>query len=152
MGISPQEFAQLQQRLSGKTRKRAEALPSVVTGKLHHRRVLGVDPSLRGTGYGVIEFGTPGPVALTHGTIRCPPGWERSRCLGHIAATLREVIRAHQPEVCAVEGLFHARNLRTALIMGEARGAALASVAEAGLGPRRAGAPSDMGMCIHPGV
>lgn len=134
MGISPQEFAQLQQRLSGKSRKRPEAEAAAPAAAWLYRRVLGVDPSLRGTGYGVIELGSPGPVGLAHGTIRCPPAWERSRCLGHIAATLREVIRVHRPDVCAVEGLFHARNLRTALIMGEARGAALAAVAEAGLG------------------
>ncbi len=134
MGISPQEFAQLQQRLSGKSRKRPETEAAAPAAVVRYRRVLGVDPSLRGTGYGVIELGSPGPVGLTHGTIRCPPAWERSRCLGHIAATLREVIRVHRPDVCAVEGLFHARNLRTALIMGEARGAALAAVAEAGLG------------------
>lgn len=50
-----------------------------------------------------------------------------------IAQTLREVLREHLPEVCAIEGLFFAQNLQTALIMGEARGAALATVAEAGL-------------------
>jgi crossover junction endodeoxyribonuclease RuvC len=131
MGISPQEFAKLQQRLSGRTRKpeaelTANAMPS-------YRRVLGVDPSLRGTGFGVIELGLPHPTGVTSGTIKCPPAWERSRCLGHIAATLREVIREQRPEVCAIEGLFHAKNLRTALIMGEARGAALAVIAEAGL-------------------
>jgi crossover junction endodeoxyribonuclease RuvC len=43
------------------------------------------------------------------------------------------VLKRHQPEVCIVEGLFYAQNLQTALIMGEARGAALAAVAEAGL-------------------
>ena len=46
-----------------------------------HRVILGVDPSLRGTGYGVIRLAKPHPLALAHGTISCPPGWERSRCL-----------------------------------------------------------------------
>jgi crossover junction endodeoxyribonuclease RuvC len=53
--------------------------------------------------------------------------------LALIARTLREVIAQHQPTVCAIEGLFFAQNLRTALIMGEARGASLATVAEAGI-------------------
>ena len=39
----------------------------------------------------------------------------------------------YQPTVCAVEGLFYAQNLQTAIVMGEARGAALAAIAEAGL-------------------
>ena len=95
--------------------------------------ILGIDPSLRGTGYGVIRLGRPHPVALAHGTISCPEGWERSRCLAKISQTLRDVLKQHQPTVCVVEGLFFAQNLKTAIIMGEARGAAMAAVAEAGL-------------------
>lgn len=70
---------------------------------------------------------------LACGTISCPAGWERSRCLAKISLTLREVVKAHAPTLCVVEGLFFAQNLQTALIMGEARGAALAAVAESGL-------------------
>lgn len=95
--------------------------------------ILGVDPSLRGTGFGVIRAGPGAPQLLACGTIACPPAWERSRCLARIAGVLREAVAAHHPSVGAVEGLFHARNPRTALIMGEARGAALAVLAEAGL-------------------
>ena len=43
------------------------------------------------------------------------------------------MLRKYQPTVCAVEGLFFAQNLQTAIVMGEARGAALAAIAEAGL-------------------
>jgi len=50
-----------------------------------------------------------------------------------ISKTLREVIAAHRPTVCAIEGLFFAQNPKTALIMGEARGAAMAAIAESGL-------------------
>jgi crossover junction endodeoxyribonuclease RuvC len=46
---------------------------------------------------------------------------------------LREVLKRFEPNVCVIEGLFYAQNLQTALIMGEARGAALAAVAEAGV-------------------
>ena len=95
--------------------------------------ILGLDPSLRGTGYGVLQLAKPRPLALAHGTIACPPAWPHSRCLVKISEILREVVRRHQPTVCVVEGLFYAQNLKTALTMGEARGAALAAVAEAGL-------------------
>lgn len=107
------------------------AIPPV--GERQHRVILGVDPSLRGTGYGVIRLDRSQALALAYGTITCPAGWARSRCLVRIAAELREVIREHQPTVCVVEGLFYAQNLKTALIMGEARGAGLVVVAEAGL-------------------
>jgi len=92
-----------------------------------------VDPSLRGTGFGVIQLARPFPETLAHGTISCPAGWERSRCLAKISQTLRETIQKHRPTVCVIEGLFFAQNLQTALILGEARGAALAALAEAGL-------------------
>lgn len=117
------------------TRRAAEpAFSSPAPTPAHrHAVILGVDPSLRGTGYGVIRLGRPQARALAHGTITCPAGWERSRCLLKIAEGLRDVIRQHHPTVCAVEGLFYAQNLQTALIMGEARGAALVAMAEAGL-------------------
>jgi crossover junction endodeoxyribonuclease RuvC len=95
--------------------------------------ILGLDPSLRGTGFGVIRTARPFPQTLVHGTISCPASWARSRCLMNIVQTLRDVLKAHKPAVCVVEGLFYAQNLQTALIMGEARGAALAAIAEAGL-------------------
>ena len=98
-----------------------------------HQVILGIDPSLRGTGYGVIRLGRPQPEVLAQGTIACPAAWPRSRCLVMITDTLRRIIREHQPSAAAVEGLFYAQNLRTALIMGEARGASLVAAAEAGL-------------------
>ena len=95
--------------------------------------ILGLDPSLRGTGFGIIRLARPHPVALVHGTISCPSTWPHSRCLVQISQTIRDVLREQQPTVCVVEGLFYAQNLQTAIVMGEARGAALAAVAEAGL-------------------
>jgi crossover junction endodeoxyribonuclease RuvC len=134
VGITPQQFSQMQQRLSQPRRSAAPVFerPAPVSTKAH-TIILGLDPSLRGTGFGVIRLAKPVPQTLLHGTISCPSGWERSRCLVKIAQTLREVLKRHQPQVCVVEGLFYAQNLQTALIMGEARGAALAAVAEAGL-------------------
>lgn len=135
VGITLQQFQQMTARVSGrKTRVAtpvAESTPSRGAGT--HTIILGLDPSLRGTGYGVIQLGKPQARALAHGTITCSAAWPRSRCLAHIAQTVRDVLRQWQPTVCAVEGLFFAQNLQTALIMGEARGAALAAVAEAGL-------------------
>lgn len=133
MAITSAQLEQMRQRLGGKR------TPAPVFGSSHqavsnkNQIILGVDPSLRGTGYGVIQPGRPHPRALTHGTIACPAGWARSRCLAKIAQTLRDIVAAHHPAVCAIEGLFYAQNLQTALIMGEARGAALATLAEAGL-------------------
>ena len=127
-----QQFEQMKARLDGKPRRTADVpvsrrSPSVI------RVILGIDPSLRGTGYGVIRAGKWQPVALRQGTISCPRDWERSRCLAKISQTLRDVLLEFSPEVCVVEGLFYAQNLKTAIVMGEARGAALAAVAESGV-------------------
>ena len=132
MPITPQQFEQMQNRVSGGRRAATPVFASslrVPTNQV----ILGIDPSLRGTGYGVIRTGKPHPQTLAHGTIVCPAGWEQSRCLVKIAQTLRVVVKQHRPTVCVVEGLFYAQNLRTALTMGEARGAALVIAAEGGL-------------------
>lgn len=132
MGISPQQFEQLKTRVGAK-RTAAPASEPVVSKGSSHEVILGLDPSLRGTGFGIIRVAKPHPVALAYGTIKCPPTWERSRCLVAISQQLRDALKKGQATVCAVEALFYAQNLQTTLIMGEARGAALASVAEAGL-------------------
>lgn len=135
MGISAQQFQQIQARL---TRNRVASRlglepetprPTAAT----HQIVVGIDPSLRGTGYGVLQLGRSGPRVLAQGTIRCPAGWARSQCLAHIARRLRALVRQHRPTVCVIEAVFYAQNLQTALVLGEARGASLAAVAEAGL-------------------
>jgi len=122
-------------RVSGRKPRRVEPVLEVTSARVagRHQVILGLDPSLRGTGYGVIELGQPHPRTLTQGTIACAAAWPHSRCLAYISQTLREVLRKFQPTVCAVEGLFFAQNLQTAILMGEARGAALAAIAEAGL-------------------
>lgn len=135
MGVSPKQFAAMEARLSGRTPTASGGSPVLPESGLHlpeGSRVLGIDPSLRGTGWGVIRIGAQGPTFVEAGTIHCPKSWERSRCLGN---------RSHpdgsgptpSPFLCACEGLFFAQNLQTALIMGEARGAALAAVARTGI-------------------
>lgn len=134
MGLSPAQFRQLEARLAKPRRAASPALPVPADGAAtRHAVVLGLDPSLRGTGFGVVRAGRGAPRALEFGHVACPAGWSRTRCLVAIAARLREVIRLHAPTACAIEGLFFAQNLQTALILGEARGVALLAAAEAGL-------------------
>jgi crossover junction endodeoxyribonuclease RuvC len=133
MGISPKEFQDLQERLGPRKKRRATEDPTTLKPAAAHQLILGIDPSLRGTGYGVIELAEPHPKTLAQGTIKCPPKWEHSRCLALIGQTIRNLIREYKPTACVVEGIFHAQNLKTAIVMGEARGAAIAPAGEAGL-------------------
>jgi crossover junction endodeoxyribonuclease RuvC len=133
VGVTAQQFEQMKNRVGGGRRSASPVFASGLRAPTSHQVILGIDPSLRGTGYGVIRMMKPHPQTLAHGTIVCAAGWEQSRCLVKIAQTLRDVVKQHRPTVCVVEGLFYAQNLQTAITMGAARGAALVIVAEAGL-------------------
>jgi crossover junction endodeoxyribonuclease RuvC len=97
-------------------------------------RILGIDPSLRGTGWGVISAEGSRLSGVAWGVVRNPPALPLLDCLREIHRALAEAIAAHRPDAAAVEALIYAQNARTALVMGQARGAALVAVAEAGLG------------------
>jgi crossover junction endodeoxyribonuclease RuvC len=133
MAITPQQLKQIEARLSRSSRATASVSEPPLRIAAAHQTILGLDPSLRGTGFGIIRLAKPNPQTLTHGTISCPATWEHSRCFVKIVQTLRDVVKQFQPTVCIVEGIFFAQNLQTAMIMGEARGAALSVIAEAGL-------------------
>jgi crossover junction endodeoxyribonuclease RuvC len=134
MGITPQQLKQMEERLARSPRVVTAVVdPGISRTISAHQIILGLDPSLRGTGYGVIRLAKPHPETLAQGTISCPSAWEHSRCLAAISRGLRDLLQQHRPTVCIVEGIFFAQNLRTAIIMGQARGAAIAVVGEAGL-------------------
>jgi crossover junction endodeoxyribonuclease RuvC len=134
MGVTPRQFEQMQQRVGAPRRAPTallEASPAFAPARAGI--LLGIDPSLRGTGYGIIRIQRGKAALVVFGVINCPSAWERSRCLAHIAASIRSAIQQHQPTLCIIESLFYAQNYQTALIMGEARGASLVAAAEAGL-------------------
>jgi crossover junction endodeoxyribonuclease RuvC len=96
-------------------------------------RILGIDPGSVATGYGVIEQRAGRLRHLAHGTLRPPAGEALATRLATIHRGLLEVIEAHRPELAVVEQVFVAASPRSALVLGQARGAALAAAAAAGL-------------------
>ena len=88
-------------------------------------RVLAVDPSLRGTGYAVIEASGGKLRAVVYGVVKNPPRLAAHQCLREIHDTLSRVADEHQPTCFAIEGIIYVQNVRTAIILGSARGAAL---------------------------
>jgi crossover junction endodeoxyribonuclease RuvC len=94
-------------------------------------RVLGIDPGSVCTGYGLIEEGRDGLKVLACGVIRAPRGPLAER-LRAIFAELEDLLAAHGPDAVAVEEVFHARNARSALVLGHARGAALLAAGRSG--------------------
>jgi crossover junction endodeoxyribonuclease RuvC len=96
-------------------------------------KILGVDPSLRSTGYAVIEAHGSQLVAICHGEIQNPAKRLPSRCLVQISDTLRQLVQEHRPDVLAVEGLVYVQNTRIPFTPGQVRGVAIAAAAASGL-------------------
>jgi len=95
--------------------------------------VLGIDPGSRKTGWGVVRHRAGKSETVALGTIALgekPPLPER---LVALADALDAILREHRPEACAVERIFHARNARSALVLGHARGVVLCQIARAGV-------------------
>lgn len=94
--------------------------------------VLGIDPGLSVTGYGVVEKGHP-PVAVLAGVIRTDPGATMGQRLAELFTGLTRVIDGSKPDVVALETVFTNQNLQTAISVGRASGVAMLASARAGL-------------------
>jgi len=95
--------------------------------------VLGIDTALRSSGVAVVESSGSRLAPVEYGTLRNPARRPLSRCLDTIAGGIRELIERTEPQEAALEGIFYCRNVRTAVVLGEARGAAIAACAACGV-------------------
>lgn len=93
-------------------------------------RVLGIDPSLRGTGLALIEF-APGrqPVLLRCLTVKVAARLSLAHCLGEISRAVTTFVMEFDPRHVALEQTIYVQNFQTAQILGAARGAAIAAAA-----------------------
>jgi crossover junction endodeoxyribonuclease RuvC len=96
-------------------------------------KILGIDPSLRSTGYGLITGAGNQFTAIAHGEIKNPADVLPSRCLVKIADVVTGLIDQYQPEVMAIEGLVYVQNTRIAFTLGQVRGIIIAAAARNGL-------------------
>jgi crossover junction endodeoxyribonuclease RuvC len=96
-------------------------------------RILGIDCGTEHTGYGLIESDGRSHRMLAAGCIHTSSRQALETRLLDIAKGLRQVIAAHQPDSAAVEEVFYAQNVKTALKLSHARGVVLLTIAEAGL-------------------
>lgn len=96
--------------------------------------VLGIDPGLNVSGYGVLAVSGGKPRLVEAGVIRSTRGDPLEKKIGSIFAGVAEVIGSAAPEIVAVEQLFtHYARPSTAILMGHARGVILLAAAQAGL-------------------
>lgn len=96
-------------------------------------RVLGVDPGSNTTGYGVIDSDGRHYDLVEYAGIRGPKHLSFAERLLAISLKLEEVIERLNPQACAVEDTFYAVNVKSALKLGQARGAVLVAAARAGV-------------------
>jgi crossover junction endodeoxyribonuclease RuvC len=96
--------------------------------------VLGIDPGTATTGYGVVSGdGTSPPTLLECGVIRTRPREALADRLLEIHSGVTELIARHRPHAIAVEDVFYAKNVRTTVVLGHARGVVLLAGAQARL-------------------
>ena len=97
-------------------------------------RILGIDPGLRLTGYGVIDFKPYRPVLIDGGVIRLTIKTSLADRLVELETELTSLLVEHKPDVCAVEQLYaHYAHPRTAILMGHARGVILLAARKLGV-------------------
>ena len=97
-------------------------------------RVLGIDCGSEYTGYGVVELGRDDKlICLTCGVIQLSPHDPLPRRLAIIFDGLGAIIREHRPDNVAIEDVFYAVNVKSALKLGQVRGVAMLAASSAGL-------------------
>jgi crossover junction endodeoxyribonuclease RuvC len=94
---------------------------------------MGIDPGLGTTGFAVVEPGPKRPRALAAGAVTTSAREPQAPRLARLRRDLADLLRAHEPDVVAVERLFFNANVRTAMSVGQAAGVALATAAERGV-------------------
>ena len=97
-------------------------------------RVLGIDCGTEFTGYGVVELGHDGKlICLTCGAIKLSSRDAMSSRLAIIFEGLGRIITQHRPDNVAIEDVFYALNVKSALKLGQVRGVAMLAASSAGL-------------------
>jgi len=93
--------------------------------------ILGIDTSLRSTGYGVLETEGSRLKCLDCGNIPNGPKVSLTGCLRKIHAKVAELVAVYHPHCLAIESVIYGKNAGTMLLLGEARGAVLTAAADA---------------------
>jgi crossover junction endodeoxyribonuclease RuvC len=95
--------------------------------------VLGIDPGLANTGYGVVARRSGRLAALDGGVIETRPGVPPERRLAVLHQRVHDLLATHEPDAVALEALFFGQNVGTAFAVGQARGAVLVAAGERGI-------------------
>lgn len=118
------------QHLSGQGKKSQSVDPAALLKKTPYAgRILGIDPSLRGTGLAVLECQGNHYKLLHSETLKLTAKVSSIDCLGKIHQTVADLVDLWKPRHVSCEETIYVQNFKTAQIMGAARGAAISAVA-----------------------
>jgi len=95
-------------------------------------RILGIDPGSAATGFGVVDAEAGRLIHVAHGTLRPAPRSSMAERLHYLHQAISEAILAHAPDIAVIEQVFVSASARSALVLGQARGVALAAVGSSG--------------------
>ena len=96
-------------------------------------RVLGIDPGIRTTGFGIIDSSTNRISLIATGTIKPKVSDSLPLRLNHLFEEVEIIINKFSPEVFSIEDMFYSKNVKTAMILGQARGAMIIAAAQANI-------------------
>ena len=117
-------------RSSAYMRRKIDAAAHAIGGEQICGMVLGIDPSLRGTGLAVIEALGGGKMRYVESeTVHNHPSLSMAECIAAIFERTLRMIDLHSPDWVSIEQSVYVQNFKTAMILGSARGAAIAAAA-----------------------
>ncbi|MCH2175483.1 MAG: crossover junction endodeoxyribonuclease RuvC [Lentisphaeria bacterium] len=96
-------------------------------------RILGVDTALRCTGYGLIDVENRSYNVVDCGIIKNSLKASYSNCLFRLSSGIDQLINEYDPDLASIEGAFYLKNAKTAMLLGMARGAVVASLSKANI-------------------
>lgn len=96
-------------------------------------KILGVDPGLASIGWGIVEVNGPTTMCVCSGSLATQARQPLAERLRTIHDALKAIADEHQPQAAAVEEIFFAVNVKTAVAMAHARGAAILAMAQCGI-------------------
>jgi len=96
-------------------------------------RVLAIDPSLRSTGFAILDKLNGKVRSIEYGLIRNHPSLPSSSCLVAIRDRLAQLIHAYEPDSAAIESTIYVQSFKTAITLGAVRGATIVALAERGI-------------------
>ena len=95
--------------------------------------IIGFDPGIADTGFGVIKKENGKLICLEYGSIKTSSKLSLSERLVIVYSSVQKIVKKHSPAVVCVEELFFSKNVKTAMVVGQARGVVLLAIEQAGI-------------------